>query len=46
MLRYVVTAMKATSRKKADLRFAQLIEQAGVSVNLKILYQPLYDPVA
>jgi len=46
MLIYVVTAMKAMSRKKADLRFAQLIVQAGESVKGKILNQPLNDPVA
>jgi len=38
--------MKPMSRKKADLRFAQLILHAGVSVKGKTLYQPLYDPVA
>ena len=46
MLIYVVITMKAMSSKKADLRLAQLGLHAEVTMNRKILYQPLYDPVA
>lgn len=34
------------SRRKADLRLAQLMLQDGVTVKGNILYQPLYAPVA
>ena len=46
MLIYVVITMKIMSRKKADLRLAQSGLHAEVTVNRKILNQPLYDPVA
>jgi hypothetical protein len=34
------------SRRKADLRLAQLTPQDGVTVKGNTLYQPLYAPVA
>jgi hypothetical protein len=43
---YVVITRIIMSRRKADLRLAQLMLQDGVTVKGNILYQPLYAPVA
>jgi len=43
---YVVTTRIIMSRRKADLRLAQLTPQDSVTVKGNIEYHPLYAPVA